>query len=141
MKEMFYIVIVILSFMVYYLYYQNTILKKQIKVCKESEKDTLGTLEYINKDLLQLKRSLSQQQGQGQGTPQSIQTPPQSIPQSPPQQSPPQQSTPQSPPQSPPTPPPTPQIIVTPPQSQEPLLQIIPKTQRQGLNIPVSMKA
>ena len=55
------VVIILLAFAVYYLYDQNMYLKRQIVRHKDSERDTQDTLDFINKDLLNIKRSLLQE--------------------------------------------------------------------------------
>lgn len=52
------VVIIILCFGVYYLFEQNKLLQLQIKRYQEIEKDTNDTLDFMNKDLMQLKQSL-----------------------------------------------------------------------------------
>ena len=61
------VIVIILVFGVYYLYEQNMYLKSKILQCTDAERDTKETLDYINKDLLNIKRTLQE----GQGTRQS----------------------------------------------------------------------
>jgi hypothetical protein len=52
------VIIILLIFAVYYLYEQNMYLQRKVKSYTESERDTQDTLDYINEDLLNIKRTL-----------------------------------------------------------------------------------